>query len=65
MADKSAEAEAEQGDPGSGNPESGDPVCTVRAQAGSVEAVLQQLSERRRAVMLHLQPRAENPTACR
>ncbi len=43
----------------------GDPVCTVRAQAGSVEAVLQQLSERRRAVMLHLQPRAENPTACR
>ena len=43
----------------------GDPVCTVRAQAGSVEAVLQQLSERRRAVMLHLQPRAENLTACR
>ena len=43
----------------------GDPVCTVRAQADSVEAVLQQLSERRRRVMLHLQPRAENPTACR
>ena len=43
----------------------GDPVCTVRAQAGSVEAVLQKLSECRRAVMLHLQPRAENPTACR
>ena len=43
----------------------GDPVCTVRAQAGSVEAVLQQLSERRRSVTLHLQPRAENPTACR
>ena len=43
----------------------GDPVCTVRAQAESVEAVLQQLSERRRRVMLHLQPRAENPTACR
>jgi len=43
----------------------GDPICTVRAQAGSVEAVLQQLSERRRAVLLQLQPRPDNPTECR
>lgn len=43
----------------------GDPVCTVRAQAESVEAVLQQLSERRRSVTMHLQARVDNPTACR
>ena len=43
----------------------GDPICTVRAQAGSVEAVLQQLSERRRAVSLQLQPRPHNPPECR
>jgi predicted ATP-grasp superfamily ATP-dependent carboligase len=43
----------------------GDPLCTVRAQAGSVEAVLQQLSERRRRVSAQLQPAPENPPACR
>lgn len=42
----------------------GDPLCTVRAQGASVEAVLQQLSERRRSVLLQLQPRQENPAAC-
>ena len=43
----------------------GDPICTVRAQAGSVEAVLQQLSERRHAVSKQLQPRPESAPACR
>lgn len=42
----------------------GDPLCTVRAQGASVDAVLQQLNERRRTVALHLQPRLENPAAC-
>jgi predicted ATP-grasp superfamily ATP-dependent carboligase len=43
----------------------GDPLCTVRAQAGSVDAVLQQLSARRRAVSTRLVPQPENPPACR
>lgn len=42
----------------------GDPVCTVRAQAGSIAAVLQQLSERRRTVSMQLKLRLEKPPAC-
>lgn len=43
----------------------GDPLCTVRAEAGSIEAVLQQLSERQRRVSARLHPPPENPPACR
>lgn len=40
----------------------GDPLCTVRAQGESVEAVLRRLGERRRSVSLRLQPPMEDPS---